>query len=185
MLNMDNLHKQVVLKDKKFNIFITTEEIQEATLKVAEMINRDYQGKSPIFLAILNGSIVFASDLIRQITVDCEIEAISAKSYGDAMHTSGKVELKSFGLDIQGRDVIIIEDIVDTGYTLKALREKLQEYLPNSIATASLLSKPSMRKTEVPLEYVGIEIPAAFVVGYGLDYAGKGRQLKAIYVVED
>ena len=178
---MYNYPNSVELIDKIFNIYITPNEIEAVIQRIADKINEDYAGKSPVFLTILNGAVIFATDLIRNINLDCEIEFLSAKSYGKAMESSGKVELQHYGLDLKDKDVIIVEDIVDTGHTLTNLLKNISQFEPKSVRCASLLSKPAMRQVEVKVDYIGIEIDPIFVVGYGLDYASKGRQLPAIY----
>lgn len=175
----------IKLNDKMFKPYITRNQIDGAVEGLANQINIDYEGKSPLFLVVLNGSIIFAADLVRHIKLDCELEALAAKSYGNEMQSSGRVELTYHKTDFKDRDLIIVEDIVDTGLTLATLMEELKKFQPRSIEAVSLLSKPEMRVTDVDVKYVGIEIPAAFVVGYGLDYAGRGRQLPEIYVVAE
>ncbi len=182
---MNNYPEIVTLIDKKFKVYISPQEIDDKISIIADSINSDYKDKSPVFLTILNGAVVFATDLLRKINLDCEIEFLSAKSYGNAMQTSGKVDLKHYGLNLKDRDVIIVEDIVDTGHTMTKLYENLKQYEPKSIKSASLLSKPAMRQVEVKVHYLGFEIEPVFVVGYGLDYASKGRQLPAIYKLID
>lgn len=176
---------EIEINGKKFVPYISSDKISEAVKEVALKINSDYAGKSPVFLVVLKGSIFFASDLLRHINLDCEIEAVSAKSYYDGMVSTGKVQISVLEENLRGKDLIIIEDIVDSGHTLSALTEKLKVMKPNSVETVAFLSKPDMRKIDVPVKYIGINIPPLFVVGYGLDYAGKGRQLPDIYIFNE
>ncbi len=182
---MNEYPEIVTYFENNFKVYITAEEIDNIISRIAIQINEDYKDKSPVFLTILNGAVLFATDLIRKINLDCEIEFLSAKSYGSSMQSSGIVELQSYGLNIKDRDVIIVEDIVDTGHTLTNLYNNLHQFEPKSVKTACLLSKPAMRKVEVEVHYIGFEIEPVFVVGYGLDYANKGRQLPAIYKLTD
>lgn len=168
-------------KGKKFRILIPEEKIQQTVAELAARITNDYRDKHPIFLIILKGSIFFAADLLRKIDFNTEIEVISAKSYGQAMSSNGNVNLALPKLNIEGKDVLIIEDIVDTGYTIQSLIRALNEYRPNSIETVAFLSKTEERKVELDVKYIGIEIPSEFAIGYGLDFAEFGRNLPAIY----
>ncbi len=169
----------------KFKPFIDRAKIAGVVEYLGKKISQDYADKEPLCLVILKGSIIFAADLIRSIDLPVEIEAIRAKSYGSSMQSSGRVNITVSDLNLKGRDVIIIEDIVDTGNTLSALMETIEKMEPASVEIVTFLSKPSMRKTDVRVKYIGVEIPPEFVVGYGLDYAEKGRQLPDIYVLDD
>lgn len=171
----------VTLHDKTFDTYLSEQTIQEAIKVLAEKINADYQGKTPLFIAILNGAFMFASDLFKQLTIDVEISFIKLASY-KGMKSSGTV-VTAIGLDqdLHGRDIIIIEDIVDTGKTLYEFLPKIHHHQPASLKIATLLHKPEATKYDLTLDYVGFEIPNKFVVGYGLDYDGLGRNLKEIY----
>lgn len=175
----------VQVHDRFFKSYISEEKIAAAIGEIAEKINRDFEGKPLIFLVVLKGSMIFASDLVRKITLPCRMETVRARSYGKGMVTSGTVELEFIPEDLEGKNIIIVEDIVDSGLTLKALIERLLKENPASVNVAALLSKPESRKADVPVKYCGIEIPPAFVVGYGLDYAEFGRNLPGIYVLAD
>jgi hypoxanthine phosphoribosyltransferase len=177
--------ERFVIHDKKFRKFISKEKIAEAVNKVAGQINVDYAGKEIIFVVTLKGSIFFTADLMRLIYQDCTLEVISAKSYGSEMEISGNVKLVNLLPNIEGKHIIILEDIVDSGLTIKTLKEKISQSNPASVAACTLLSKPEMRKVDVEVEYVGIEIPPEFVVGYGLDFDEQGRQLPDIYVLDE
>lgn len=170
----------IQVKDKNFRLSISAEEIGAAVTRVAAQMNKDLAGTNPMFLPILNGAFMFASDLLKQVIIPSELSFIKIASYQGA--TNGELtQLIGLNKSIEGRTVVIIEDIVDTGYTMEALLKKLTALHPKTIKTAVLLSKPQARKVEVPLDYVGIEVPNRFIVGYGLDYDGGGRNLGEIY----
>ena len=179
------MEETIQLHDKKFKKFLDRNEIQKVVSEIAERINHDYSDRTPTFLIVLKGAILFAADLLRNIKIRCRIEVISAKSYGSEMESSGTVKLKSIEDNFHGKDIIIIEDIIDSGLTLKTLTEKIQTYQPNSVECSAILSKPSARKVNVEVKYTGIEIPELFVVGYGLDYAELGRELADIYILSE
>jgi hypoxanthine phosphoribosyltransferase len=163
-------------------MFITEEQIENRLTELADMISNDYAGKQLILLIVLKGSVFFAVDLIRKLKIESSIEVISAKSYGDRMESSGKVNLFYQQLEhLKGKDVLIIEDIVDTGHTMDTLTKELMKLTPASLEVASFFSKPSKREVDVKIKYIGLEIPPAFIVGYGLDFAEKGRELKGVY----
>lgn len=171
----------IQVHDKKFETYLSAEKIQQRIKELAETINSDFTGKKPLFVAVLNGSFMFASDLFKWITIDAEICFIKLASY-KGMKSSGKV-VTSIGLeeDLFGKDVIILEDIVDTGKTLHHFLPKLLHQQPKSMKIATLLHKPEATKFVLTLDYVGFEIPDKFVVGYGLDYDGLGRNYADIY----
>ena len=177
VLQEDLIH----VKDKWFQPYITCEEIQEAVQRLADQIRADFEGLNPIFLPILNGSFVFAADLMRACGIQSELTFIKASSY-DALESTGEIlELIGLEIDIRDRHVIILEDIVDTGNTLSHLLEMFQAKNPKSISIATMLFKPEAFKHDYDIRYIGIEIPNDFVIGYGLDYDGCGRELDAIY----
>lgn len=167
--------------DKSFETYLSDKTIQQRVTELAQSINRDYEGKRPLFIAILNGSFMFAADLFRQLTVEAELCFIKLASY-KGMKSSGKV-LTSIGLeeDVFGKDIIIVEDIVDTGKTLHKFLPKLLHQQPKSLKIAALLHKSEATEYPMTIDYVGFDIPNKFVVGYGLDYDGLGRNLKEIY----
>lgn len=171
----------IKLHDKTFGTYLSEQEIQEKIREIAQQINQDYAGKKPLFIAILNGSFMFAADLFKHLTIDAEICFIKLASY-KGMKSSGNV-VTAIGLDqdLYGRDVVIVEDIVDTGKTLHEFLPKLDHQQPNSLKIATLLHKPEATKFQLQLDYIGFSIPNKFVVGYGLDYDGLGRNLKEIY----
>lgn len=171
----------IKVHDKEFVPYLTSGEIDQQISRVASEINRDYAGKKPLFIAILNGSFIFAADLFKQINVEAEIAFIKLASY-KGVKSTGKV-ITSIGLDtdIYGRDVIIIEDIVDTGKTLFQFLPQLEHQHPSSLKIASLLHKPDAMVHPIKIDYLGFTIPDKFVLGYGLDYDGLGRNIKEIY----
>jgi hypoxanthine phosphoribosyltransferase len=171
----------VTLHDKTFELFITEQAIHVAISALAQQINKDYEGKSPLFLGILNGSFLFAADLFRLIEGNAEISFLKMASY-QGTATTGKInELIGINEDITNRHVIIIEDIVDTGITLEKIISNLNTKNPASIAIATLLFKHAAYQKSIPVNYIGIKVANDFLVGYGLDYNGLGRNLKEIY----
>jgi hypoxanthine phosphoribosyltransferase len=171
----------ITLADKTFRLYISEAQIQEAVNQIAIRINHDYTGKCPLLIPVLNGSFMFASDLMKQLTCACEVTFIKASSY-HGTSTKGEITtLIGINENLSGKDVIIIEDIIDTGHTLSGIIPAIQNLLPASVRVATLLSKPSALQTAITTDYTGIEIANAFIVGYGLDYNGLGRNLKEIY----
>lgn len=175
----------VTLKDRSFRVSITHDQIQGHIAKVAARINADYQGSTPLFLGVLNGSFMFVSDLLKQVELDCELSFVKVTSYHGTSSTGVVKELVGLQEDIAGRDVILVEDIVDTGVTIDNIFQTLSDKGANSIRVATLLFKPDAYTKSVPIDYAAIEIPNDFIVGYGLDYDGLGRNLKDIYTVID
>ena len=173
----------IKVHDKSFDIYLSEKDIQKRVKELAEQINSDFAGKRPLFIAILNGSFMFASDLFKQLSIESELCFIKLASY-KGMKSSGNV-VTSIGLedDIFGKDIVIVEDIVDTGKTLHQFLPKLMHQQPRTLKVATLLHKSEATTYPLKLDYVGFEIPNKFVVGYGLDYDGLGRNLKEIYQV--
>ena len=174
---------QVKVLDKTFSLSIPNEKIMESVARIAAKMDRELHGKDPIFLAILNGAFIFASDLFKMIQMPCSISFIKLASYAGDSSTGKVTELVGLTEDLEGREVVIIDDIVDTGLTLQQLMKKLEEKKPANIRIASLLFKPEAFKANFTIDYLGMEIPNDFIVGYGLDYNGYGRNLKDIYTV--
>jgi hypoxanthine phosphoribosyltransferase len=175
----------ITIKDKQFEPFIHHEQIAERVTALAQKLNADYTGRNPILLTILNGAFMFAADLVRQLDFDHEIQFTKLSSY-DGMDTTGKVtELIGLSADIKDRDIIIVEDIIDTGTTMYHLLPKLKERGAKSIEIAALLMKPGKLTKPLQVKYCAMEIPNEFIVGYGLDYDGLGRNYKSIYVVKE
>ena len=174
----------VILHGHSFKIKITASEINKAVADVARQINTNLKDKKPLFLAVLNGSFMFASDLMKKIKIDCEISFIKVASYEGTSSTGSMKELIGINEDIKGRTVVIIEDIVDTGSTIESVYKQLQELGASEISVATLLFKPDAYTKSVPIEYTAIVVPNDFLVGYGLDYDGLGRNLEDIYVLD-
>ncbi len=171
------------IHDQKFEIFISSEQIRKKINEIALRINRDYADANPLFLSILNGAFIFTADLFREIIIPAEVSFIKLKSYR-RMETSGKVkELLGLEHNIFNRNIVIVEDIVDTGKTLNHILDEFAELGAKSIEILTLLHKPDATINHINLKYVGFEIPNDFVVGYGLDYDGYGRNLKDLYKV--
>ena len=166
---------------KEFELFIKDQIIQDRIAEICKALSEKFEGKTPVFLGILNGSFMFASDVMKNMSIDCEISFIKLKSYiGD--QSSGEVT-QMIGLDcnLEGRDVIILEDIVDSGRTLHYFLPELQKLNPNSVNLFSLLVKPEALKFDIPIDFAGFAVPNHFLIGYGLDYDGLGRNLRDIY----
>ncbi|MGI6243001.1 MAG: hypoxanthine phosphoribosyltransferase [Prevotella sp.] len=175
----------VKIKDKSFKTFIPEEEILRRVKIVADKINKDMADKNPLFLAVLNGSFVFAADLMRYITIPCEISFVKLASYQGTASTGVVKEIFGINEDLQGRTVIILEDIVDTGRTMKRMLESLGTRGPESLHICTLLLKSEKLQIPLNIEYAAMEIPNDFIVGYGLDYDQQGRNLRDIYTVVD
>ncbi len=171
----------ITLHDKTFHTYLSEAVIQEKIKELAAIINTDYQGKKPLFIAILNGSFMFAADLFKHLTIEAEICFIKLASYRGMKSTGHVITAIGLDHDLFGRDVIIVEDIVDTGKTLHNFLPQLHHQQPKSFAIVTLLHKSEATQFDLPLSYVGFQIPDKFVVGYGLDYDGLGRNLKEIY----
>lgn len=173
----------IKIKDKDFAVSIPESKILCEVERLAAQISRDLEGKNPLFLGILNGSFMFAADLFRRITIPAEISFVKFASYDGVSSTGVIKELIGLTEDIAGRTIVIVEDIIDTGCTMKKLLEDLGTRNPESIHVCTLLLKPEKLKVALDVEYVALEIPNDFIVGYGLDYDGYGRNLKDIYTV--
>ena len=180
-----NINKMdaIKIKDKDFAVSIPESKILCEVERLAAQISRDLEGKNPLFLGILNGSFMFAADLFRRITIPAEISFVKFASYDGVSSTGVIKELIGLTEDIAGRTIVIVEDIIDTGCTMKKLLEDLGARAPESIHVCTLLLKPEKLKVVLDVEYVALEIPNDFIVGYGLDYDGYGRNLKDIYTV--
>lgn len=177
--------KTVQVLDKTFEPFLDAEKIQIEIRRLASSINQDYLGKKPLFIAILNGSFMFAADLFRLITIDAEICFIKLASYKGTKSTGQVITAIGLDVDIHNRHLIILEDIVDTGKTLSQFIPQLHHQQPQSLELAVLLHKPEATVHPVPIRYLGFTIPDKFVVGYGLDYNGYGRNLPEIYRLKE
>ena len=173
----------IQIKDKRFKTFIPEEQIMKEVARVADEINRDLSGTNPLFISVLNGSFMFTADLMKHLTMPCEVSFVKLASYEGTSSTGKVKELVGLGDDITGRTVVIVEDIVDTGLTMKQLVETLRARGPTDIKIATLLVKPDKLKVELDINYVAMNIPNDFIVGYGLDYDGLGRNYRDIYTV--
>lgn len=173
----------IKVRDKEFSLFISFEEIDSAITKVASEISNDLKGQTPLFLVILNGAFMFAADLFKKIDLDCEISFVKLASYTGTQTSSIVKELLGLGEDIKGRTIVIVEDIVDTGITMESMIKQLKEKEVKEIRIATLLFKPDAFIKDYKIDYTGMKIPNDFIVGYGLDYNGHGRNLKDIYKI--
>jgi len=175
--------KRVTVLDKTFEVSIPEAEIKERVKAVAQQLSHDMEGKNPLFLAVLNGAFMFAADLMREMTIPCEISFVKLASYQGTMSTGKIKEVLGINEDLTGRTVIILEDIVETGLTIRQMIESLGTRNPASIHVCTLLFKPDRLKENVPIEYVAFRIPNEFVLGYGLDYDQQARGLRDIYTL--
>ncbi len=166
-------------------ILVQADSLQRRVRELAGAISRDYEGRDLLLICVLKGAVFFLSDLMRHITVPCEVDFMAVASYGSATDSSGVVRiLKDLDDSIEGRDVLIVEDIVDSGLTLQYLMRNLKARDPASIEVCALLTKPERRKADVPARYIGFEIPNRFVIGYGLDHAERHRNLPYVAALE-
>ena len=175
----------VEIHDRKFVKSISREEIAARVKGVAEKINRDYAGKRPLLIGVLNGCFMFVSDLMKELEIECEISFVKFSSYQGSDTTGTVNQVMGLNESIEGRDVIIVEDIVDTGLTMHKMLQPLAEDMPASLAIASLFLKPARLRVPVEVKYSAFEIPDRFIVGYGLDYDGLGRNLPDVYDVKE
>jgi hypoxanthine phosphoribosyltransferase len=170
----------------QLKILISRDQIAKAVTRLACEINRDYQGKEPLLIGILKGSCVFVADLIRQLDLPLELDFIKLSSYSVARESSGKVRVvQGLQTRIKGRDVLVVDDIVDTGITTSFLLDYLKKKKPASLKLCALTDKPSRRRVPVPIDYLGFTVPNKFIVGYGIDCDEKFRNLPHIYAIED
>lgn len=169
---------------ERVEILISREQVLERVKELAKKIEEDYKGEELVCVALLKGSFIFFADLVREIKSPVQIDFMNVSSYGNASETSGVVRiLKDTDADISGKNVLLVEDIIDTGYTLEYVKKFLSNKGAKSVKCVSLLDKPERRKIDIPIEYVGFEVPDKFIVGYGIDYAQKYRNLPYIAVV--
>ena len=173
----------ITILDKNFTSYISTEIIEERIAELAAQINSDYAGRCPLFIVVLNGAFLFSAQLVKNISLSCEVTFVRLSSYAQTESTGMVRQIIGLEEKINGRDIIIIEDIVDTGITMKQLLEQIHQLEPASVEIATLLHKPEALKKPVNMRYIGFEIENKFVVGYGLDYDGYGRNLNALYVL--
>ncbi|ULQ58283.1 hypoxanthine phosphoribosyltransferase [Flavihumibacter rivuli] len=175
----------IKVKDLEFEPYLTRENIKAQIERIAAQINKDYEGKRPLFVAILNGSFMFAADLFKEVSIDAEICFIKLASYKGTKSTGQVITAIGLDQDIHDRHVIIIEDIVDTGKTLNEFLPQLMHQQPASLALAVLLHKPEATQYPIAINYLGFTIPNKFVLGYGLDYDGLGRNIPEIYQLKE
>ena len=171
----------VTIKDKTFKTSIPEAEIKQRVKELAQKISKDMEGKNPLLLGVLNGSFIFAADLLREMTIPCEVSFVKLASYQGVTSTGKVHEVLGINEDLAGRDVVIVEDIVDTGRTMKQMIESLGTRNPASVHICTLFVKPEKLEEKLDIEYAAFSIPNDFIVGYGLDYDHQGRQLKEIY----
>lgn len=174
----------ITIKDKQFELFIEQEIIEEGIKRIAGRISSEMEGKNPIFLAVLNGAFMFAGELMKEVSIPSEITFVRLASYQGTSTSNRVKEVLGLNESIEDRYVVIVEDIVDSGNTMVALKEELQKYRPREVKVATLLFKPAALRQKLHIDYVALEIPNDFIVGYGLDYDGYGRNLKDIYKVK-
>ncbi len=178
-------YDQSVIVPESYKVLISEKEIQKRLQELGEQITRDFKGKTPILIGILNGSFIFLADLIRYINTDLEVDFIRISSYGNGRESSGHIKiLKPLSADINGRSVLVVEDIVDSGLSVQFLRKMLEAFNPVELKFVTLLNKPEKKKVDVSIDYVGFDIEDKFVVGYGLDDGQMKRNLRSIYYIE-
>ena len=176
----------VYCRGERFRLYLSRKEIRTRVQELGAAITRDYEGRTPVLIGVLNGSFMFLADLLRSIEVDCEVDFLKLSSYGANKISSGVVsELKKIDADIRGRHVIVVEDIVDTGLSMQFILDMLNEHDPASVSVATLLHKFEATQVDTTLDYVGFRIPDLFVIGYGLDYGQLARNLDQIYILDD
>ncbi len=186
MSKIDYEKNFIQVGNEKFVPMISEDKLDERVKEIGKQLSEDYEGKLPIFIGVLNGSFMFLSDLLKQVTIHCEMDFMKLSSYGDEKISSGNVKmLKELNADITERHVIVVEDIVDSGLSINYMDGLLKQLNPASIRYVSLLVKPNSLKYDVKIDYIGFEITDEFVIGYGLDYAQKFRNLRAIYQLSD
>ena len=173
----------IQIKDKSFTTFLPEEKILKEVARVADEINHDMEGKNPLFLSVLNGSFMFTADLMKNLTIPCEVSFVKLASYQGTESTGNIKELIGLNTDIEGRTIVIVEDIIDTGHTMVNILKTLQERNPKEIKIATLLVKPDKLQVDLTIDYVAMSIPNDFIVGYGLDYDQLGRNYRDIYTV--
>ena len=179
-----NSDKKLIIGNDEFIPLFTEEQIQTRVKELAEQISNEYKSRLPVFIGVLNGSFLFMSDLIRYLTINCEVDFFKLSSYEDEKISSGSVTLlKELNCEVNDREIIIVEDIVDSGLSIKYIEELFTVKKPSSMKVVSLLVKPESLKYDVKIDYIGFKIPDKFVIGYGLDYAQKYRNLRGIYVL--
>ncbi len=175
----------IEVHDKKFRPFIPFEKIEEQVKRIAWEINHDLDGTTPLFLSVLNGSFMFAADLLKHITLNCEISFVKLASYSGTSSTQNVRQLIGFDEDIYGKTIVVIEDIIDSGLTMERVLAQLKDMGAHDVKVATLMFKPNAFKRDYEIHYKGFDIGNEFIIGYGLDYNRQGRNLKDIYIIEE
>lgn len=174
----------ITIHNLHFRPYLSEAEIEQATQRLSKDLSATFEGRCPLFVVVLNGAFVFGANLFKQITCHCEVAFIRVSSYRGTSSTGEVREEMPLGADVKDRDVVIVEDIIDTGLTMGALRQRMKNAGANSVTLVTLLYKPDAFKGDYHIDHIGIEIPDRFVVGYGLDYDGLGRNLPSIYQLD-
>ena len=177
----NDLIEKINIDKLEFVKYLDYNEIKSIISDLAERINDDYKDKDTLFIVVLRGAAFFATRLIQELDISCQIEFIFSKSYYESMISSKEPVISEFNFELKDRDIIIIEDIIDSGHTLFALIQKITDYSPSSVEVVTLLSKPESREVIVDVKYIGREVPSDYVIGFGFDYREKYRHLKSIY----
>ena len=176
------MSERLKLEDLEFEVLISEQKIQKRVAELGKQISEEYQGTVPIMVGVLNGAVHFMSDLIRALSIECEMDYIKISSYGNKRVSSGEITMiKDFSADLHGRHVIVVEDIVDSGLSVQYLRRRIRNMNPASLKFVSLLTKKDAAKVDLVIDYIGFEIDNKFVIGYGLDYKQQMRNVNAIY----
>ena len=179
------MNNKITLNDKSFRVLIPAEDIDKAVSRVAEQLNERYEGRSPIFLGVLSGSFHFLSDLVRKVDFESQVTFVKLSSYNGTESTGNVTQQLGIDIDIEGRDIIIVEDIVETGHSMSYLLDYLRVKRPASVAICTLFFKPDKFLYNYKIDYTALSIGNEFIVGYGLDYNQLGRNLKDIYVIDE
>ena len=179
------MNNKITLNDKSFRVLIPAEDIDKAVSRVAEQLNERYEGSTPIFLGVLSGSFHFLSDLVRKIDFESQVTFVKLSSYNGTESTGNVTQQLGIDIDIEGRDIIIVEDIVETGHSMSHLLDYLRAKRPASVAICTLFFKPDKFLYNYKIDYTALSIGNEFIVGYGLDYNQLGRNLKDIYVIDE
>ena len=178
--------RTVTCRGERFRVYLDAETIQQRTAEIGRQITADYAGRRPILIGVLNGAFMFLADLMRHVNLDCEVDFMKLSSYGAEKVSSGEItELKKIDADLEGRHVVVVEDIVDTGLSMEYILRGMKSHGPASVRVATLLHKAEATEVDVPLDYVGFAIPNLFVIGYGLDYGQLARNLPDLYILDD
>ena len=184
-MNDLSTERHVIVNGERFVPYLGADAIAQRVGEIAAAINADFAGRKPILICVLNGAFMFFADLVRHVTIDCEVDFLRLSSYGERKISSGTVRLlKDLSCEAEGRHIVLVEDIVDTGVSLDFMKKLIAEKRPASLAIATLLHKPAQTRIEHALDYVGFVIPPKFVIGYGLDYAQQARNLPEVFMLD-